>query len=527
MKKTTELVRKGLLAVLGNPGIYALAAFVVTGMFTSGVLAEYRSILELNLIIPWGLALCLLQLERRSQRGETPVRLDICVLFVLYVWLVATFMLRFGPTDNNIATWHNHAIIFFGIYALGSSMEEKRLGRTMDAALALGAAVSFVFCGALLLAAVRGQGSNDPNEFGFGVFMQSHLCSGAHYNTTGMLAMCCSFLCLAGMARAGKRGMKLLYAVPAIMAMVVTVLSQSRTARYSLLAGLAAGCYGMLASGRFHRRALVRHAAGLLAAAVVLAGGYLASNSLTNAALAWYARTGTAQQEEAEEAYTEEYVYLGTYEDGLHAGYEYGYWEGFDAGYTEAGGDIEAFKAEWIQRMQEQAAADAEQEEPVQVYQDAVEMNKARSAGEGSFTGRTDVWKNILRMWMEEPKYMLIGNGMGRTSRDILVGTPLEGIGANQAHNTYLQFIMDYGLIGFVLLCVFFALIVPHAWRVFFAAPGTAAAGSRAMCMLVIACLMTGMMESDPLGAMRPSNVMLVYAMTCIAGAGRSMEKRK
>jgi len=526
VKKTTELVRKGLLAVLGNPGIYALAAFVVTGMFTTGLLTEYRGILELNLIIPWGLALCLLQLERRAQRGETPVRLDICVLFVLYLWLVAPFMLRFGPTDNNIATWHNHAIIFFGIYALGSSMEEKHFERTMDAALALGAAVSFVFCGALLLAAACGQGSNDPNEFGFGVFMQSHLCSGAHYNTTGMLAMCCSFLCLAGAARAGKRGMKLLYVVPAVMAMVVTVLSQSRTARYSLLVGLAAGCYGMIASGRFHRRALVRHAAGMLAAAAALALGYLGSNGLTNAALAWYAKTGTTQQETAyieetyiEETYAGEPAYPGSDEDGLYAG--------FDAGYDEAGGDSMALETMWVAVAKAEEAVAAVQEEPVQVYKDAVGMNKARSAGDSSFTGRTDVWKNILRMWMQEPKYMLIGNGMGRTSRDILVGTPLEGIGANQAHNTYLQFIMDYGLIGFALLCVFFALIVPYAWRVFFAAPGTAAAGSRAMCMLAIACLMTGMMESDPLGAMRPSNVMLVYAMTCIVSAGRSMINRK
>ena len=130
-------------------------------------------------------------------------------------------------------------------------------------------------------------------------------------------------------------------------------------------------------------------------------------------------------------------------------------------------------------------------------------------------------------MWREKPKYMLIGNGLGRTSREILVGTPLEFGGANQAHNTYLQFILDYGLIGFTLLCVFFALIVPNILRVFFAAPGTATAGSRAMCMLVVGCLMTGMMESDPLNAMRPSNVMLIFAIACISGAGRNMKKQK
>ena len=36
--------------------------------------------------------------------------------------------------------------------------------------------------------------------------------------------------------------------------------------------------------------------------------------------------------------------------------------------------------------------------------------------------------------------------------------------------------------------------------------------GYRALCMLVVACLMTGMMESAPLGAMTPMNMMLYFA---------------
>lgn len=462
MKKTTELVRSGLLALLGNPGVYALMAFMVTGMFTPGKLGMYRGWIELNVLVPWGLALAIVHLVCRVKRGRQPVRWDIAVLLVLFVWLLVPFMLRFGLTQNNIYSWQNHAIIFFGVYALGSSMEEKKLGKGMDLAGALGAVITFVFCGALLLAAAMGLGSDNPAEFGFGVYLKAHLCSGAHYNTTGMLAMCASFFCLMGVCRAKGKLAKAAHLIPALMAMVVTVLSQSRTARYSLLAGLAVGCYGMVASGRWHPKKLVRHAAGVLAACVVLVGGYLAASGLTNAALRFYVQ-----------------------------------------------------EKPWV--------AIAEETEPAQQEQNAPQ--KARGMGEGTFTGRTDVWKNIFKLWREKPKYMLIGNGMGRTSRDILIGTPLEGVGANQAHNTYLQFILDYGLIGFVLLCLFFLLIVPQVWRVFFAAPGTASAGTRALCMLVVGCLMTGMMESDPLGAMRPSNVMLFYALACISGAGRNIKK--
>ena len=250
MKKTTELVRKGLLAFLGNPGVYALMAFMVTGMFTPGVLGMYRGWIELNVLVPWGLALAIVHLVRRIKQGKQPVRWDVAVLFVLFVWLLVPFMLRFGFVRNNIYSWQNHAIVFFGIFALGSSMEEKQQGRSMDLAGAVGAAITFVFCGALLLAASMGLGSDDAAEFGFGVYLKAHLCSGAHYNTTGMLAMCGSLFCLMGVCRAKGKLAKAAHLIPALLAMEVTILTQSRTARYSLLAGLAVGCYGMVASGR-------------------------------------------------------------------------------------------------------------------------------------------------------------------------------------------------------------------------------------------------------------------------------------
>ena len=229
MKKKTELVRSGVFAFLGNPGVYALMAFMVTGMFTPGVLGVYRGWIELNVLVPWGLALAIVHLVRRVKQGKQPVRWDVGVLLVLFVWLLVPFMLRFGFARNNIYSWQNHAIVFFGIYALGSSLEEAQLGKTMDLAGAVGAVITFVFCGALLLAAAMGLGSDDWAEFGFGVYLDAYLCSGAHYNTTGMLAMCASLFCLMGVCRAKGKVAKLAHLIPSLMAMAIkTSRSSSR-----------------------------------------------------------------------------------------------------------------------------------------------------------------------------------------------------------------------------------------------------------------------------------------------------------
>jgi len=111
-------------------------------------------------------------------------------------------------------------------------------------------------------------------------------------------------------------------------------------------------------------------------------------------------------------------------------------------------------------------------------------------------------------------------------SRDMLIGSPLEGIGANMAHNAYIQFTMDHGLIGFALLCIFLVMLVPAAMRVLLAAPGAMSCGGRAMCMLTVGCLLTGMMENEPLNAMRPCNVMLFFALAVVAHLGAKTKKQ-
>jgi hypothetical protein len=84
---------------------------------------------------------------------------------------------------------------------------------------------------------------------------------------------------------------------------------------------------------------------------------------------------------------------------------------------------------------------------------------------------------------------------------------------------------MDLGLIGFVLLCAFLVLLVPPAFRVLLGLSGKVVTGSLAMCMLTVGCLVTAMMENEPLNAMRPCNVMLFFALAVIAYAGTREKK--
>lgn len=478
MSRGIVRARAALFDALSNPGVFAAAVFAVSGMFMMGELGAWRGFIEVNVLLPWGLALALLRLARARESGA--LRADACALFVLLAWLFAPFAIRFGATDANLNCWANHTAVFFGVYALTAEADAARFDRELRAAAAAFAAICAVYAGALLYCAATAQefmAPPDGNGFGFGVYQQAQLCASQHYNGTGMVALCGTLLCLCGAVRAKGRASRALHAVPALMMALVVVLTQSRTARYSLLAGLAVGAYGWVAARPLHGGRIVRHAAGALAGAIVLAGSYVAAAGITDAALAHYARVGAGRS-----------IVLATA----------------------------------VAQEETPAQETTAQETPAQEETPA----QARGAGEGTFTGRTAVWRNIFAMWRENPKYFLIGNGSGRTGRDILIGTPLEHGGANMAHNAYIQFTMDYGLIGFVLLAAFLLTLLRPALRVLLSAPGTAAAGCRPMAMLAVACLLTAMMENEPLNAMRPCNVVFFFALGCLAHAGGRTPER-
>lgn len=288
IRRITEGTRRALLAVAGNVSLFVTTAFFVTGLLILGPNVwwrEYIDIFERYVLIPWGMALCLLRLERRVRAEQDGMRWDLGVLFVLLAWIVIPFALRFGNTFNNSGSWHNHTVLFFGVYALTTEEGPARRERLFDLAALLFALCSLALGAALLycVAAVRKFGDA---QFAFGVCDGMYLCANGHYNTTGMLAVCCALMALAGACRFKNGLLRLLCAVSVILMTLVTVLTQSRTARYALIAAYAVVVFGEVLFTERIRRAAVRGMAAVLAACVMAAAGYGGAAALTDAAVA-------------------------------------------------------------------------------------------------------------------------------------------------------------------------------------------------------------------------------------------------
>ena len=482
-------LRKAALCVITNECLFMFANFVVIGVLTMGPLRWHQEAVDMfdrYVLIPWGVALCALRLERSTKR-EMPRRRDLDILFILALWIVVPFGLRFGLTFNNVGSWHGFIVAYFGIYAMTSEEPAEKRGQLLDLATVLFGLLSLVLGAAALYCAIHAaEFGKGVSQFTFGVAKDGMLRIGQHHNTTGMIAMLSALMCLTGMCRSKRLPVKLIYVLGASLMAVLVVLSQSRTSRYSLLAALAVAAYGALACGSWQKKALVRHGAGLLAAAVILVGGYAGASVMTDAALEHYAYVRAGVQKETKVS--------------LIAG----------AAAEQAG----------------ETQGNAQKDAPVQRDTPAkkVKVQKARGAGDSSFTGRTAIWKNLFKIWKENPKHFLIGQGVGRTGSRVVEGTLLEKEGAATMHNTFLQFAADYGLIGLALLLAFLALLVAPCLRVFFARGAAVMPGGRMLCALVIACLMTGMMESDPFASMRFCNITLLFALAMIMGRSRDMQ---
>ena len=117
----------------------------------------------------------------------------------------------------------------------------------MDVAVALFAVISFVMGASLLYCAYTAQTfGQELSEMAFGLYTQKEandtmyiLTAGLHYNSTGMFSVCCTLMCLLGVCRRKHFISKLAHLVPALMMAAVVVLTQSRTARYSMLVAWA------------------------------------------------------------------------------------------------------------------------------------------------------------------------------------------------------------------------------------------------------------------------------------------------
>lgn len=86
---------------------------------------------------------------------------------------------------------------------------------------------------------------------------------------------------------------------------------------------------------------------------------------------------------------------------------------------------------------------------------------------DGSFSDRTDIWRAVFMFWRDNPKMMMIGNGVNQTGHKI--GQYISWTDGIAVHNAYLQWAADFGLIGLVPQIVFLAIAVWQTIRVFFA----------------------------------------------------------
>ena len=536
-----SLIRDIMLAVFGNEALFLIVAFLYATLGDNAIAAWYRepvSLLYGYIVIPWGAALCLLRLQRRAASLE-PARADVVTLFVLYLWILVPFAIRFGFTGKNATAWYGYAVMFFGIYASISERKQREREMLMATMSVLSAVFAYVFCGALLFCAWSGTiYVADLGPFGFGV-VEGWLCSGVHYNITGMIVISLCMMCVMGVGYYRNILLKLFCLIPAVMSMAVIVLSQSRTSRYALLAVLAAAAFDGV------RRALCRRnvAAGLLAAvlagAVVLGGGYWGADRMTRAAIAHYnqlaydaaLQAALAEQAEAqptepsaeETTAAEEPTEPSAEEMTAEAPVEPSAEEAPEAQPTEPSAEeapVEA--AEPSTEEVSEASVEATAEPAVPEIQISEVQARVLANTDGSFSNRTDIWRAVFMLWRDNPKMMMIGNGVNQTGHKI--GQYISWTDGVAVHNAYLQWAADFGLIGLVPQIVFLAIAVWQTIRVFFASKRPR--GALGLCMMAFAGLLIGMMESATLSAMLPINLMFMFALAQLSAMSRDIAKK-
>lgn len=536
-----SLIRDIMLAVFGNEALFLIVAFLYATLGDNAIAAWYRepvSLLYGYIVIPWGAALCLLRLQRRAASLE-PARADVVTLFVLYLWILVPFAIRFGFTGKNATAWHGYAVMFFGIYASISERKQREREMLMATMSVLSAVFAYVFCGALLFCAWSGTiYAADLGPFGFGA-VEGWLCSGVHYNITGMIVISLCMMCVMGAGYYRNILLKLFCLIPAVMSMAVIVLSQSRTSRYALLAVLAAAAFDGVRRALCRRNAAAGLLAAVLAGAVVLGGGYWGADRMTRAAIAHYnqlaydaaLQAALAEQAEAQQAEpsaeettaAEEPTEPSAEEMTAETPVEPSAEEAPEAQPTEPSAE-EAPVEETEPSAEEvsEASAEATAEPAVPEIQISEVQARELANTDGSFSNRTDIWRAVFMLWRDNPKMMMIGNGVNQTGHKI--GQYISWTDGVAVHNAYLQWAADFGLIGLVPQIVFLAIAVWQTIRVFFASKRPR--GALGLCMMAFAGLLIGMMESATLSAMLPINLMFMFALAQLSAMSRDIAKK-
>ena len=519
-----SLIRDIMLAVFGNEALFLIMAFLYATLTDNAIAAWYREPVNLlygYIVIPWGAALCLLRLQRRAASLE-PARADVVTLFVLYLWILVPFAIRFGFTGKNATAWHGYAVMFFGIYASISERKQREREMLMATMSVMSAVFAYVFCGVLLFCAWSGTVyAAGLGTFGFGV-VNGWLCSGVHYNITGMIAISLCMMCVMGVGYYRNILLKLFCLIPAVMSMAVIVLSQSRTSRYALLAVLAAAAFDGVRRALCRRNAAAGLLAAVLAGVVVLGGGYWGADRMTRAAIAHYnqlaydAALRAALAEQAEAQPTEPSAEETTAEAPVEASAEE----------TTTEAPVEPSAEETPVEAPVEAAEPPVQEAAAEPAVPDIQVSqvwaRALDNADGSFSNRTDIWRAVFMFWRDNPKMMMIGNGVNQTGHKI--GQYISWTDGVAVHNAYLQWAADFGLIGLAPQIVFLAIAVWQTIRVFFAPRRPR--GALGLCMMAFAGLLVGMMESATLNAMLPINLMFMFALAQLSAMSRDAAKK-
>lgn len=484
LEKAARAVRGAMLRVASNEALFLFFAITAQTFLYSGPLKWYRqcaAAIWSLIVVPWGMVLCFLRLERRTRAGGG-LRADVAVLFALLAWLIVPFAYRFGPTENNVTSWYNHTVVFFGLYALVTEEDAAGRERKIDLTAALFAALSFVAALLALYSAWNVRFLGDlTGDIPFGPAENGNLQFGMHYNSSAMLAVCCALLALMGALRRRHLLAKLAHAIPAAMMLLCVVFTQSRTSRYALLLAMAVCLFGFLWTAlpqrmtQLSQNSVLRAAAVLLLSLAALAIGYLVFRGITDVYLSRYSR----------------------------------------------------ICAEHAAQATIEAQPETEEQDTPEAQSALSETVEQRVPVDSTFSERTAIWGNVLAIWRERPKMLLIGEGVGRIGSLIVQGTSHETDGSVAVHNTYLQFIADYGLIGFMPMLAFLCMALGPCLRVLFAARGAGYPGDRMFVMLALTAFFTGLMESQPLGAMQPMNLALFYALAVLKAHDMETRRKK
>ena len=474
MEKAIEKGRMCLMALLGNEALFLLAAYLLRGiLFIDPFKWHMESMTNLYayILCPWGGYLIAARLYRLKM-GQKAGR-EMPLLFILFAWISVPLLWRFGATFNNVVTDIGYAIVFFGLYASIRELPEEERGRRLSEMSVLFTILGLIWGSLLLYCAVTGTvwGQDTGGEI-FGVKWNLLYC-GVHYNSLGMMASGCLFMALALFERNRNIALRILGLLTALILILCIILSQSRTARYAMLIAFSIGVF-LLVFMRAKWRAPVRLLVSLVLSAAVLVGGYELAGRIMDLALTHYANLANGKAFSAD-AYVETMM----------------------LGSTEA------------------LAEEAE-----------VKKGEARVAVDATFSERTRIWENLFELWRSDVKNLVIGRGVGNTGSLIAHGTSHEADGTAAVHNTFLQFIADFGVIGLLLQLLFLLYILPMAFRGFLSGAKGTGRGLLSIGMLACDILCIGMMESAPLGQMTPTNLMLYTSLALLVASGdRALQK--